>query len=189
MMMFLGLMFGIGVIVAPIIVGIKTKGQKRRGLKVLASSIACFILLVVCAIADTPTQPTQPAQTAQVQQEEQEQQEAQRQVAINLMRYVYIFLKQEEEVLSKGDIVTLYDFYKNWEENWLYLDTKGWNEDLESVRLWARAYCEKAQKYLENPNNVKIASDLKEKRGYFDNAWCNVMYNYTITLEELGISE
>ncbi len=64
MMMFLGLLFGTGIIVAPIIVWIKTKGQKRSGLKVMASSIACFILLGICAIADTPTQPTQ---TAQVQ--------------------------------------------------------------------------------------------------------------------------
>lgn len=71
MMMFLGLMFGIGTIVAPIIVCIKTKGQKRRGLKVLASSIACFILMGVCAVndnADTSTQPTHTAQTAQTAQ-------------------------------------------------------------------------------------------------------------------------
>jgi len=183
MMMFLGLMFGLGIIVAPIIVWIKTKGQKRRGLKVIASSIACFILMGICAVNDNSDISTQPAQTAQVQQEEQ------RQVAIDLIRNVIIFQLVEEEVLSKGDIVTIYDFYKDWEEYWLYLDTKGWNEDLEPVRLWARAYCEKAQKYLENPNNVKIASDLKEKRGYFDNACFNVMYNYTITPEELGISE
>ena len=187
MMMFLGFLFGLGTIIAPIIVWSKTKGQKRRGLKALASSIACFILMVVCAVndnADISTQTTQTAQTAQVQQ-----QEAQRQVAISLIRNVVIFQQMEEEVLSKGDIVTIYDFYKNWEESWLYLDTTGWNEDLDSVVTCAWAYCEQAQKYLENPNNVKIASELKEARAYFDYAWSNVIINYNITSEDLGISE
>lgn len=184
MMMFLGLLFGLGIIVAPIIVWIKTEGQKGRVLKALASSIACFILLGVCAVNDNTDISTQPAQTAQVQQ-----QEAQRQIAINLIRNVVIFQQMEEEVLSKGDIVTIYDFYKNWEESWLYLDTTGWNEDLDSVVTCAWAYCEQAQKYLENPNNVKIASDLREAREYFDYAWINVIINYNITSEDLGISE
>lgn len=72
MMMFLGLMFGLGIIVAPFIVWNKTEGQKGRVLKALASSIACFILMGICAVNDNSDistqvqqQPTQPAQVQQ----------------------------------------------------------------------------------------------------------------------------
>ena len=182
MMMFLVLLFGLGIIVAPIIVWIKTEGQERRVLKALASSIACFILMGICAVnTDTSTQPTQTTQ--------EQQMEAQRQKAISLIRMVDIFQQKEEEVLSKGDIVALYDFYKDWEESWLNLDTIGWNEDLKLVKTKAWVYCEKAQKCLEDINNVKAASDLREARENFDNAWCNVIYNYVITPEDLGVSE
>lgn len=73
-MMFLGIIFGLGTIVAPIIVWIKTKGQKRRVLKAIGSSIACFILMGIFAVNDKKDYSTQPPtqeqqQTAQPKQE------------------------------------------------------------------------------------------------------------------------
>lgn len=106
--MFLGLLFGTGIIVAPIIVWIKTKGQKRRGLKVLASSIACFILMGICAVndnSDTPTQPTQPTQTTQVQQTLEEVIEG-RGFTITMTDYGILMVKKNISIVTKSRAIS-----------------------------------------------------------------------------------
>lgn len=71
MMMVLGILFGLGIIVAPIIVWLKTKGQKRRLLKAIGSSLACFILMGVFAVNDHADYSAQAQTKATVQVQQQ----------------------------------------------------------------------------------------------------------------------
>jgi hypothetical protein len=61
----IGLLSAFGIVIVPIVVWIKTKGQKRRLLKALGSSFACFVLMLVMVGIDTPSRNTLQAKTTQ----------------------------------------------------------------------------------------------------------------------------
>lgn len=172
----------------------KTKEKQGKGKAALfgvcSSIMAMFVLIIGMVMYGTnpAVQEDTKAYNQQQAEDKATQEEAQRTVAISLIRNVDIFQKQEKEVLSSGDVVAAYDFYKNWEKSWLNTDTTGWNDNLETVQTWAWSYCEQAQKYLES-NSVKDASDLKDKKGYFDNACYKAIGDFNITPEELGASK